>query len=219
MRRLEFNDKYFDNRHLNDARRLQAFKIEMETISKFVDYTSTVCDIGCSTGEFLEYLGWKGKRYGIEINELAASYAEGKGIKIVKDLSNIDTELQCVIMRGTLQHIQSPFTTLAEIYEKLVPGGFLFIFSTPNIDSIYFRIFQDLPAFDYPLNYWLTGFKNLRLVCEREGFKVRDIKYPYLRSGYMSALDLPKFILRLLIRKRSLMAAFPGNMMNIVLQK
>jgi SAM-dependent methyltransferase len=219
LQQLNFENSYFENRLLNDKRRLQSFKLEEKIILKFITKESTVCDIGCSTGEFLDFLKWEGKKYGIEINEFAKSQALMKGVDIVPNLDSIQTGLNCVILRGTLQHLPSPFLTLSAIYEKLEPGGFLFILATPNVDSIYYRIFHDLPAFDFPRNYWLTGVKNIKIVCEREGFEIRDLSFPYRHSGYISILDIPKFILRLITRHRRFGAAFPGNMINLVLQK
>lgn len=219
MRRLNFDNSYFDHRQLNDPRRLKSFELEAQIIKKYVKMNETVCDIGCSTGEFLKYLGWEGKRYGIEISPFASSQASKEGIVIVENIETIQDALQCVILRGTLQHLPDPFGVLAKIYDALTPGGFLFVLATPNIDSIYFRIFRDLPAFDYPLNYWLTGYRNIKLVCEREGFIFSEVSFPYLRSGYAHPFDLPKFILRLVFRDKRLGSAFPGNMMNIVFQK
>ena len=30
----------------------------------FVNFNTTVCDVGCSTGEFLKFINWTGKKYG-----------------------------------------------------------------------------------------------------------------------------------------------------------
>lgn len=40
-----------------------------------------MCDVGCSTGEFLEYINWDGERYGMEISDYAKQKAEEKGIQ------------------------------------------------------------------------------------------------------------------------------------------
>jgi len=122
-------------------------------------------------------------------------------------------------LRGTVQHLPSPFETIKTAFDKLRPGGVLFLIATPNADSIYFRIFGDLPAFDFPRNYWLPGFNQLKLVCEREGFILSGAQYPYLESGYASRWDFAKFIARILLRTPRLGCAFPGNMMNLAFTK
>lgn len=219
MQRLEFEDEYFANRMLNDLKRLKSFSLEAKFVKKIVSDDGKILDIGCSTGEFLQFIDWKGKKFGIEINSYAAKEAEKNSIKIIENFENSSEVFDVIILRGTIQHLPSPFETISTAFEKLRPGGVLFFLATPNSESIYFRLFCDLPAFDFPRNYWLPGFKQLKLVCEREGFIFTEAQFPYFKSGYASKLDAVKFFGRIILRNSRLSCAFPGNMMNLAFTK
>ena len=219
MQKVEFGDEYFSNRNLNDSRRMRSFALEAKFMYQYAHNTGTVCDVGCSTGEFLKFINWQGKKFGIEVNSFAASEAKKASIQIIEDLQDTIEIFDVIILRGTIQHLPSPFETIKTAFDKLRPGGVLFLISTPNADSIYFRIFGDLPAFDFPRNYWLPGFQQLKLVCEREGFIFSGVQYPYLKSGYASSWDFVKFIARIFARTPRLGCAFPKNMMNLAFTK
>ena len=47
---------------------MKSFLYEKKILEEFTDFNLKVCDIGCSTGEFLEFLKWDGSKYGMEIN-------------------------------------------------------------------------------------------------------------------------------------------------------
>jgi SAM-dependent methyltransferase len=219
MQKIDFEDEYFSNRNLNDLKRIKSFVLEARFMHKYASNAGTVCDIGCSTGEFLKFIKWQGKKFGIEINSFAAKEAEKASIQIIEELQNSFEVFDVIILRGTIQHLPSPFETISTAFDKLRPGGVLFLIATPNADSIYFRIFGDLPAFDFPRNYWLPGFKQLKLVCEREGFILSGAQFPYLKSGYASKWDFVKFIGRIFLRTSRLSCAFPRNMMNLAFTK
>lgn len=206
-------------RDLNDLKRLKSFKNELDFILRFTNKKVAICDIGCSTGEFLEFIEWKGPRYGTEINKAAIKVAKSRSINIITNLRFHRGKFDVVVMRGTIQHLTSPFEEISSAYNSLKRGGILFFLATPNIDSAYYRFFGTLPALDFPRNYWLPGFKQLKIVCEREGFKLLAIEYPYFKSGYAKWYDLIKIALKLFTRNKKLDAAFPRNMMNLAFEK
>ena len=63
-------DEYFSDRNQNNPKRLKQFEIDKNLIKEFIK-EGNICDIGCSTGEFLSFLDWNGELYGTEINEYA----------------------------------------------------------------------------------------------------------------------------------------------------
>ena len=219
MQKIEFEDEYFSNRNLNDLKRMKSFALEAEFMNRYSNDTGKICDIGCSTGEFLKFINWQGSKYGIEINAFAAQEAEKNSIKLINKMEDSDELFDVIVLRGTIQHLPAPFETIKIAFDKLQPGGILFFIATPNADSIYFRIFGDLPAFDFPRNYWLPGFSQLKRVCEREGFILKGAQFPYLKSGYSSKWDAIKFVARIFLRTPRLGCAFPGNMMNLAFSK
>jgi len=219
LKKIDFPNSYFLFRHLNDSQRLKSFENELSFMLRFTGKNGSICDLGCSTGEFLDFIQWDGKKYGTEINKAAIREAKSKSISIISNFGDHKGKFDVIVMRGTIQHFSSPFEEISFAYNKLKVGGFLFFLATPNIDSLYYRFFGSLPALDYSRNYWLPGFKHLKLVCEREGFELKGIEFPYTKSGYVNWYDFVKLILKLCTRNDKYSIAFPRNMMNLAFQK
>ena len=96
----------------------------------------------------------------------------------------------------------------------------MFILATPNISSVYYRLFQTLPALDENRNFYLPSFKNLKKINEIYGFKFIEVNYPYLKSGYENVFfDYLIFTLKIFgfFKKKNI--SFPSNMMNLVFKK
>ena len=105
-------------------------------------------------------------------------------------------------------------------YESLKKGGYLFILATPNISSIYYRLFKNLPALDDEKNYYLPSYDNLIKIVSRYGFKFIKGDFPYSNSGYDNSLsDYFYFVLKLFGFFKKKEISFPGNMMNLVFKK
>ena len=66
-----YSDSYFKKRFLNDITRIKSFQKEKYFIKKFTTINKKVCDVGCSTGEFLRSIEWRGPKYGVEITKKA----------------------------------------------------------------------------------------------------------------------------------------------------
>lgn len=216
-----FPDSYFYDRNLTDHKRLSSFMNEKNLIKFYSNsLNGKVCDVGCSTGEFLEAINWQGDRYGMEINSYAKSMAINKNISFDKNILNKSNFFDAVIFRGTIQHVTEPFLYIQRAYDSLVKGGHLYILATPNIDSIYYRLFNELPALEKSKSYYLPSASHTLDLCERLGFTTMNLSYPYKYSGYANPkYDYLKFFIRLLSKNKKYKAPFPGNMFNYVCQK
>ncbi len=215
-----FPDSYFEQRNLNDPKRLKSFELEKEFISKFCGNDGVICDVGCSTGEFLEHIKWEGNRYGEEINDLAKLEAEKKKISFDIKLCDANAYFDVIIFRGTIQHINEPFRSIEDSYRALKKGGLLFILSTPDIDSLCYRLFRRLPALDQERCYFLPSARQVEIICQRAGYQLKAREYPYWNSGYDSPLrDFSRFFLNLVLPFNKSSFAFPGNMMNLCFMK
>ena len=223
MKKQEFNfrfkDSYFKFRNLNDNKRIKAFILEKKLMNKYISFNGSVCDVGCANGEFLNFLEWKGKKYGMEINKSAITKAKKIKINFDKNILNTSNKFDVIIFRGTLQHIEQPFYYLRRSFEALKKGGYLFILQTPNTDSLHYRLFQDLPALDSNQNFYHPSHKNLLQICKILKFKHCKSIFPYLNSGYEKPVtDIFFFILKFFkIYKKNV--NFPDNMMNLVFRK
>lgn len=213
----KYPPEYYTERFGNDLKRQAAFKSEVQFIKKYIK-SGTLLDIGCSTGEFIEALNWSGDIYGMEISSYAIKYAMQKGISFDKDIFNTKNYFDVIIYRGTIQHIDTPFKYLKYSYDALKDGGFLFIAATPNSNSIYYKLWNDLPFLSSKSNYYIPSDHSLINVLKNFGFDFVEIRYPYYKSPYASLLkDHIKFFLKLFCIPVKF--AFWKSSMDIILKK
>ena len=216
-----FPDEYFKDRFFSAVERKRSIELEAEWLKSLnIALEGTVCDVGCSTGEFLEYAKWSGERFGMEVNQSAIAEAKTRGVKFDKNITNSFAFFDVVIMRGVIQHLDQPYRYIEDSQKSLKVGGHLIILQTPNIGSVYYRAFQSLPALEINNTYCLPDRHQLVRICERTGLKHVGTEMAYLKTPYASPLkDFSKFAARILFRSKSLEGPFPGNMMNLIFKK
>jgi len=213
-------DNYFKNRYLNDSTRIKSFQKEKIFLERFINIKrATVCDVGCSTGEFLKYIKWKGPMYGMEINKKAILEAKKNKIKFNKNILNQKNFFDVVIFRGTIQHLNNPFIYLEKACNSIKNGGLVFFLATPNINSLHYKFFNDLPALDKHRNFYLPSSISITNIMKIYNFKLIGSEYPYFKSGYdKPLLNFICFFLRIIgFYKKNI--PLPGNMMNLVFKK
>lgn len=213
----KWTDDYFRNRNGTDVKRAKQFEIDGKIIKRHVP-SGTICDVGCSTGEFMRALDWKGEIYGMEIND----YAREKASDLISFERNIYTEqnfFDAVVFRGTIQHVDEPFGMLKASLNSIKSGGFLFIFSMINTNSLLYRIKGRVPALDLPRSYLLTGSNELSNALKNIGFEVVEVRHPYLGSPYSNPVFDHVRFLRNLFFPGFLPHAFWGSMFDIVARK
>lgn len=219
MKKTVFDKTYFKNRFLNDNKRVAAFNSEKEFIFEHIN-KGVICDVGCSTGEMLSVFNWSGEKYGMEISDYAKEKARQNGVSFERDIFNSKEYFDVIIFRGTIQHIDTPFLYLKEAYSALKKGGYLVFLATPNTNSLYFKLWNDLPFLDYPeSNYFIPHDKWLINATQNIGFELINIRYPYLKSPYSSFVkDHVKFVMKILGFKK-LKFPFWKNTMDIIMRK
>jgi SAM-dependent methyltransferase len=207
-----YGEDYYRMRQGNAAQRELAYRQEYERIAERVP-GGLVLDIGCGTGDFLDYFPrdrWT--RYGLEVSTYAIQKCKAKAIRMI-DYHDLDYgSFDLVVFRGVLQHISDPFYSLRQAYRLLKDGGAIAILAQPDADSLCYKLFGELPALDLPRNWWIPGWKELKNVLTNIGFRNIDVTYPYRGGPYANPIrDFARFIMRLFgIRKPF---AFPGNML------
>lgn len=215
-----YSKEYFETRQGNDTKRVKSFELEKKFVEKNTSLDGVCLDIGCSTGEFLENIQWRGKKLGTEVSEFAIKEATRSGIKIIdniRDLGEVDT----AIYRGTIQHLDSPFQNIAEVVEVIGAEGKILFIATPNANSLYYRLFQNLPALDPTRNFYIPSSQSIKQLMKIHGFECVDEEYPYWHSPYANPIvDFTKFVLKFIfflvgIKTPSIEFPFMGNMMNL----
>ncbi len=118
-----FPPEYFLDRQQNNPKRLIQFNYDANFLARFVSNLSSVCDVGCSTGEFLEEVGWRGPRFGMEVSDFTINFARGRGFDFSRNIFSEQNFFGVVLFRGTLQHVDMPFRMLHAAFDALEPGG------------------------------------------------------------------------------------------------
>jgi SAM-dependent methyltransferase len=214
-----YSKSYFKFRSLNDDKRIKSFILEKKFILKHTTLNKIICDVGCSTGEFLTAINWTGRKFGMEINKFAITKAKKANIYFNNNILNKKNFFDVIVFRGTIQHIEEPFFYLKLSYKALKKGGLIFFLATPNINSLHYKIYNDLPALDKKRNFFLPSDVIIKNIMKIYKFKLLDCQYPYFGSGYNFFLkDFIFFILKIFgFYKKNV--TFPGNMMNLVFKK
>ncbi len=212
--------EYFTNRNMTDERRLESFKQEAHWMAlNGVSFDGTVCDVGCSTGEFLEAIGWSGERYGMEVSAEARYFARRRGIRFRQNITNQQDFFDVVIFRGTIQHVDEPFRYTRCAFDALKPGGHIVFLQTPNADSLVYRLWRDLPALEWPRNFYIPSVKTLGNALLNAGFTLTALRKAYWLSPYANpGMDHLKFVAQF-FRKTRPRFAFPGNMFDLIARK
>ncbi len=212
-----FEDDYFEDRVGNDPKRLKQFDLDGNFIRNFVKH-GRVCDVGCSSGEFLQHINFEGELYGMEVSDTAKELAKD----IIYFDKNIFTEenfFDLIIFRGTIQHVDEPFRMIKQSLQALKPGGHLVFIATPNSNSPYYKINKTLPFLDAPLNFYIPADHELKNALENFGFEHICIEYPYIETPYKKIIpDHLKFLINYFFRIKS-NYPFWKSMMNISCKK
>lgn len=167
-----------------------------------------VLDIGCGSGDFMEFA--KNKNWnvcGIEPNALARNYAEQKlKIQIFNSLESATphkTSFDVITLWHVLEHIENLNEQVEAIKKLLKPGGRVVI-ALPNPDSYDAKYYGKFwAAYDVPRHLYHFRFKNIREFMSKHQFRflkrepmkwdafyiaLLSEKYKYGRQRLLSAL-------------------------------
>jgi len=103
-------------------------------------------DVGCGSGEFLEFAGNAGwSVVGVDLDPLAAIVANRRGLDVIQASTGMlpfaDQSFEAVTLGHVVEHVHDPTRVLRECFRVLVPGGRLWL-ETPNIESLGHRLFR-----------------------------------------------------------------------------
>lgn len=216
-----FPNSYFSDRAFFDEDRKESIKLEVAWLKSLgVDIGGKVCDVGCSTGEFLEYSNWSGTKYGMEVNAFAIGEAQKRGINFSKNIINSYQYFDTVIMRGVMQHLDQPFSYIDQAANALKDGGYLAILQTPDIGGFYYRLFKSLPALELNNTYFLPDSDQMIRICARSNLELVKQQKPYWGTPYAAPKkDFLMALARLVSGLKRFEGPFPGNMVNLLFRK
>ena len=182
-----YGEDYF-KAYVNDPKREAWYQEEHDRIVKLKPEGGNILDIGCGLGLFLELFdNNKWHKCGVDISDVAVARARARGIT-VKDYEFAydypDKSFDVIVFRGTIQHLDTPFAVIKKCVTLLKTGGLMAFLSTPNCNSIYYRLFGSLPFLTPELNFFIPSDAILKNALTNFGLHVIQIRYPYLETPY-----------------------------------
>jgi len=193
---------HYDKKYYAWQKKLGRFggTIDLWKFEKFIKKSDVVLDFGSGGGYILENLSCKGK-YGIEINPIAIKEAEGKDIKVYKEIKQIPANLKFdkIISHHALEHTEEPFQVLKALKKYLKPDGTM-IFVVPMDD---WRSQKKYNKSD--VNQHLFAWTPLILsnMFSHAGYKIKEVKiitHAWIPFSQFFYPLLPTFIYFLLCR-------------------
>lgn len=153
----------------------------IRSIEKYIK-KGTLCDLGCSTGEFLfelkDHPGWN--VFGIEPSTIASQYAREQGLNVYsgtldENIQNIP-EINVLTMWNVIEHLPDPLHTLRMIRSRMSPNGLL-VFTTPNLDSFDAKLFGKYwIGYELPRHFYVFSMKTISYLLDAAGFTLLDTK-------------------------------------------
>lgn len=122
------------------------WQIAADIIRKNGD-VSSVLDVGCFDGRFLDHLGTGYHRAGIEVHPRAAELAAARGIRIVghdfSELDSLASRFDVVVAMDVIEHVADPREFIKSMARVTRPGGLLIV-STGNTAAWSWRLMRGM---------------------------------------------------------------------------
>jgi len=154
----------------------------------------TILDIGCGTGDFLNYCRNNGfSAFGVEPNEKPRKWATGHfRLDVRENLAeflNEKIQFDCITLWHVLEHIHELQGTLSILESLLKPGGSIII-ALPNINAWEARHYGKFwAALDLPRHLYHFNSSTLNFFAEKHGFRLIKTLPQTLDSFYISLLS------------------------------
>ncbi|MCX6185774.1 MAG: class I SAM-dependent methyltransferase, partial [Bacteroidetes bacterium] len=105
-------------------------KYTVEIFKKYLDGGKTVLDIGCNTGEFLDFAKANGaKTYGFEYSTKSIDLCAKKGHIMLENLTYKETQFDVITAFDLVEHLYDTNEFFNNVNKLLKPNGKLIIFT------------------------------------------------------------------------------------------
>lgn len=171
----------------------ETLRVRLSTILSYLDYKSSVIEVGPGAGFLLKELKERG--FSIKAVEhspaLAANLRERWGVDVDTNmLENTEIESESFLSFCSfhvIEHVPDCLSHLQKAYDLVQPGGFAFI-ATPNARSWQQQWFRALsPNFD-EAHLRVFSEASLRQFCEKAGWQILQAKTPEYTTGWLRVM-------------------------------
>jgi len=168
--------------------------VQKYTLITKLQQKGEILDIGCATGQFLNYMakhGWKCT--GIEPDEKTRFYAISEyGLQVFAE-GQLDlfekSSFDVITMWHVLEHVSDLNGRLMQLNKLLKPQGSLLV-AVPNCDSYDAKKYDKFWAgYDLPRHLYHFTKANVKLLMEKHGFTIVNILPMKFDAFYVSLLS------------------------------
>ena len=171
-----------------------ALRRKLSLINSFSKEKGVLLDVGCGTGDFLEFSKTKGWRVvGIEPNNQARVIANKKtnnSVYKTDHLLNLDNHsFDIITLWHVLEHLPNLEEHIAVFKRLLKPNGTLII-AVPNFKSYDAKIYKTYwAAFDVPRHLWHFSKESIKILMETFNMNVVKMYPMQFDAFYVSLLS------------------------------
>ena len=141
-----------------------------------------ILDVGCNTGEFLDYANGFGLcTYGVEPSVASGQSCKEKGHKIYSSLNEVDELFDIISIFDVIEHLHNPTKFISEVHRLLKSDGRMVIITGDN---------QSFTAKRFRANWWYLRapehiiFPSEKYMQSLPGFKILERRLVYASKGY-----------------------------------
>lgn len=152
----------------------------------------SVLDFGCGSGAFLDLIkGFAGETIGVERDTGLAQSAKARGHRVFGSLDEAygaGVRADTVVSFDVLEHLTEPLAILQSMKDVLGTQNRLY-FGVPNQhDKLKEWVAAYLPHFYHVEHLWYFDSRSLRIVFEKAGFLVNNIRYLH-KYNFMNLVE------------------------------
>jgi SAM-dependent methyltransferase len=190
----------------------------LHTLNEMFLSRPRVIDIGCNTGELLDYCAAQGAvTYGVELSSSSRSVCQAKGHSVFESIAAVTGSFDIAFAFDLIEHVYDIHSLLKSICQMLQKGGRLVILTGDN-SSVTARLYRQ--------NWWYARypehivFPSWKSWCGQEDFRAVRKVVTYASRGYRpKPLGRIKAFVNLLQAKGNGLPLISGDHHLMILEK
>jgi 2-polyprenyl-3-methyl-5-hydroxy-6-metoxy-1,4-benzoquinol methylase len=196
--------------------RVEERERHLEDLSNELKYVNSlkpgkILDVGCGLGYFLSGIDEPWEKFGVEISEFSADYAQEWGgifIGKIEDLKLRHNDFDVIVLHHVIEHVENPINLILEI-KKLIKKRGTLVLGTPDFDSGCARLFgKNFRLLNDPTHISLFSNESMHRFLRDFGFTIDNVDYPFFNTRYFTLKNLKS-----LFDESKISPPFYGNFM------